>query len=152
MSRSTEPSKAFDFSEAAAVRGLTSSTEKLVCLQFANDQGCLYCHNSLLSLTSAVLRNVLEDTQQEQLGEYVCIPLAEEKDTSVWKLALGLIYRMPDSNVTLSNAQSLLLLAHKYDMGCITGEHKAVVEHSWCGCLTLNAIRHRHCVAPFDLI
>jgi hypothetical protein len=111
----------FSFSNAEAERELAGAGERLVCLQFPDEGlGPLYCHSCLLSFSSAVMRNVLEDTQQQQ--EQMCtIPLKDDNDVSTWELALGLIYRLETALVTLDNAQALLLLAHRYDMRCITG-------------------------------
>jgi hypothetical protein len=113
----------FSFSNAAAVRELAGAGERLVCLQFPDaGLGPLYCHSCLLSFSSTVMRNVLEDTQQQQQQQDQCtLPLTDDSDVSVWKLALGLIYRLETATVTLDNAQALLLLAHKYDIRCITG-------------------------------
>lgn len=110
-----------DFSDADAVRQLGAAGERMVCLQFPDGLGLLYCHSCLLSISSPVLRHVLEDTQRDDQAKLCTIPLAGDSDVSVWKLALRLIYRMKDATITLDNAHLLLLLAHKYDMECITG-------------------------------
>jgi hypothetical protein len=108
-----------DFSDAAAVRDLAAAGERLVCLEFPDGLGSLYAHSFALSSNSPVLRNVLEDTQQQ--GHICTIPVAGDSNISVWKLALGLIYRIKTATVTLENAEGLLLLADKWDMECITG-------------------------------
>jgi hypothetical protein len=113
-------STSVDFSDATAVLKLAGTGERLVCLQFPGLHS-LYCHSFVLSSSSTVLRNVLEDTQQQQ-SQLCTIPLAGDNDVSLWKLALGLMYRLSASTINLGNAQPLLLLAHKYDMCCITGE------------------------------
>jgi hypothetical protein len=110
-----------DFSDAAAVRELAAPGERLVCLQFPEGLGSLHCHSCLLALISPVLRHVLEDTRSDDQAKLCTIPLAGDSDVSMWKLALRLIYRMKDATITLDNAHLLLLLAHKYDMECITG-------------------------------
>lgn len=108
-----------DFSDAEAVRELAAAGERLVCLQFPQGLGSLYCHSCSLSISSPVLRHVLEDTQRDDQAKLCTIPLAGDSDVDVWKLALGLIYRLKDATITLENAQGLLLLAHKYDMASI---------------------------------
>jgi hypothetical protein len=118
-----KPNSVSCFSDPAAVRELASAGERLVCLQFPDELGSLYCHSFVLSSSSSVLRNVLEDTQQQK-GELCTIPLAGDSDVSVWSLALGLIYGVEAATVTLDNAQALLLLAHKYDMARIIGERQ----------------------------
>lgn len=118
----------FDFTDAAAVRGLAGHSERLVCLKLPGGLGSLYCHSCFLSFSSPVLRHAMDDTQpkeQQQQEDQLCtIPLAGDSDLSVWQLALGLIYRLDSAVITLANAQALLLLAHKYDMRRITGK--------WC--------------------
>lgn len=110
-----------DFSSIATVSELAAAGERMVCLLFPEGLGALYCHSFLLSFYSPVLRNVLEDTpQQEQL---FTIPLSGDSDVSLWNLALGMIYHQDTATtITLDNAQALLLLAHKYDMRYITCE------------------------------
>ena len=111
-----------DFSDAAAVRKLAAVGERLVCLEFPDGLGSLYCDSCFLSFSSPVLRNVLEDTQQHQQQGHLCtIPLAGDSDVSVWKLALGLIYHLKTATITLDSAKRLLLLADKWDMECIKG-------------------------------
>jgi hypothetical protein len=135
-----------DFSDAAAVRELAAAGERMVCLQFPESLGSLYCHSCLLALSSPVLRNVLEDTQHD--AQLCTIPLAGDTNVSVWKLALGLIYHLKAATITLDNAQTLLLLAHKYDMDCVTGGcrprislvHNARMHHiKMCACACLLA-------------
>jgi hypothetical protein len=109
-----------DFGDAEAVRQLQSSGERLVCLEFPEKHDSLYCHSALLSVSSPVLRTVLEDTQHHEQDQ-PCIPLTGDSDVGVWKLALGLMYHMETAKLTLDNAQALVLLAHKYDMRHITG-------------------------------
>lgn len=123
LKRHVQLSTACDFSDAAALRKLAGAGERLVCLQFPDGLGSLYCHSFVLSSSSTVLRNILEDTQQHcwQQGQLCIIPLAGDSNVSLWKLALGLMYRLSLSAINLDNAQPLLLLAHKYDMSCITG-------------------------------
>jgi hypothetical protein len=131
-------STACDFSDAAAVRKLAGAGERLVCLQFPDGLGSLYCHSFVLSSRSTVLRNVLEDTQQQQ-GQLCTIPLAGDSNVSLWKLALGLMYRLSLSAINLENAQPLLLLAHKYDMSCITGRcAPCLLRHCLTGKSPLN--------------
>lgn len=122
------------FSDPAAVRQLAAG-KHLVCLKFPGDLGSVYCHVNVLSASSSVLSNVLEDTQQEQ-GEVPTIPLAGDSDVGLWQLALGLIYRLDNAAITLDKAEALLLLAHKYDMHQITGRCPPphTHTHSMCVC------------------
>lgn len=115
------------FSDAAAVRELAAAGERLVCLEFPDGLGSLYCHSFVLSSSSTVFRHVLEDTQQQH-DELCTIPLAGDSDVSLWSLALGLMYRMETAAITLDNAQALLLLSHKYDMSQIMGEQYSPPE------------------------
>jgi hypothetical protein len=110
-----------DFTSMTTVSELAGTCERMVCLQFPEGLGSLYCHSFLLSFSSTVLRHVLEDTQKQD-DQLCTIPLAGDSDLSVWQLALGRIYRLDSATITLDNAQALLLLAHKYDMRSVTGK------------------------------
>jgi hypothetical protein len=137
-----DPSYLRCFDEADSVRQLAGTWEPLVCLQFPEGLGLLYCHSCFLSYKSLVLRNVLEDTQQQQQQQQqqqmaaagpdcqMCtIPLVDDSNVDAWKLALGLIYRFGNAVITFENAQELLLLAHKYDIRRVTGAHCLPTPH-----------------------
>lgn len=113
-------SRTVDFIDADAVRELAAAGERMVRLEFCEGLGSLHCHSFALSSSSSVLRNVWDDTQQQD-SQLCTIPLAGESYISTWSLALGLIYHLETATVTLHNALSLLLLADKYDMHSITG-------------------------------
>jgi hypothetical protein len=109
------------FRDPATVRELAAAGERLVRLEFSEGLGSLYCHSYVLSSSSTVLRNVLEDAQQQQ-GQLCTIPLAGDTDVNVWKLALGLMYQLDTADITLDNAQALLLVADKWEMRRIKGK------------------------------
>jgi hypothetical protein len=102
--------------------------QRLVCLTFA-DSKQLYSHPVALALASGVLRNVLEDTQAQHqqkegadLTDYSTIPLDDGPDTAAaWQTTLAFLHHQGSLKVSMDNAQTLLLLADKYEIPCIAG-------------------------------
>jgi hypothetical protein len=115
-----------DFADPGAVRALVPGSEqRLVCLSFP-DGTHLYSHQVALALTSGVLRNVLEDTEQQTKEQYTTIPLDDSADAvASWQLALAFMHHQTSGRITMDNAQGLLLLAHKYEVTSIVGGWRA---------------------------
>lgn len=125
----------------------------LVRLSFVDtpEQDALYAHEAYLMAASGVLRDLLacdEDGSASEAagpltkvartssngdvqtaGVHAVLPL-HDISVAAWEDALSLLYpsTMMTAEVSWDNAERLLILADKYDMGCITGDNHQAVD------------------------
>lgn len=106
---------------------LLSANERIVRLTLADSQRTfLYVHPAFLKACSSVLCDMLDavDSQLCSADPYYSIPLGDT-DATQWTAVLSMIHPSAEPfKITCGNVMDLLLLAHKYDMPCVTGESK----------------------------
>jgi hypothetical protein len=124
MFRIRVQSKMFTTPEHA--QKLLSANERIVRLTFADSQQTsLYVHPAFMKSCSSVLCDMLDALDSELHSDaYYSIPLSDT-DVASWTAVLSMIHPSPEPfKIDWSNVMDLLLVAHKYDMPCITGEYK----------------------------
>jgi hypothetical protein len=113
---------------------LLSANEHIVRLTLADSlKTSLYVHPAFLKACSSVLRDLL-DTELESADSagsaYYTIPLSDT-DVNSWKTVLSMIHPSAKPfKISWSNVMDLLLVAHKYDMPCVTGECSLLCAYS----------------------
>jgi hypothetical protein len=112
---------------------LLSANERIVRLTLEYSlKTSLYVHPAFLKACLRVLRDVLDAVESSGSAgsAYYTIPLSDT-DVNSWKTVLSIIHPSAEPfKITWSNVMDLLLVSHKYDMPCVTGECSLLRAHS----------------------